>query len=135
MRDHLPNVGRPYAWYIRVPDLVAFLRRIAPALENNLACSVAVGYTGELKLSAYRSGVKLVFAKGLITSIEPWKPKADDGGNAAFPGNTFLQLLFGHRSLDELRDAFPDCWAGGNAMRALVDALFPKRESSVWPVS
>jgi GNAT superfamily N-acetyltransferase len=135
MKDHLPNANRPYAWYIRVPDIVAFLRCIAPVLERNLAGSVAVGHTGELKLSAYRSGVKLVFDKGHISAIEPWKPTADDGGNAAFPGYTFLQVLFGYRSLDELRDAFPDCWVGGNAMRALVDALFPRHESSVWPVS
>ena len=135
MKDHLPNVGHPYAWYVRVPDVVAFLRHVAPALERNLACSVAVGYTGELKLSFYRNGAKLVFDKGHITAVEPWKPTADDGGNAAFPGYTFLQVLFGYKSLDELRNAFPDCWAGGNAMRALIDALFPKQESCVWPVA
>ena len=135
MKDHLPNVGHPYAWYIRVPDIVAFLRCIGPALEHNLANSVVVGYTGELKLSFYRSGVKLVFDKGRITAVEAWKPTAEDGGNAAFPANTFLQVLFGYRSLQELRDAFPDCWAGGNAMRALIDALFPKRDSDVWPVA
>ncbi len=37
--DRLPKIGLPYAWFIRVPDLPAFLRRIAPALERRLAAS------------------------------------------------------------------------------------------------
>jgi hypothetical protein len=46
-------------------------------------------------------------------------------------------VLFGYRSFDELRQAFPDCgcWAGGNAMRALTEALFPKRDSDIWPIA
>ncbi|MCL4505869.1 MAG: GNAT family N-acetyltransferase [Chloroflexi bacterium] len=135
MADHLPNKGHPYAWYVRVPDIPAFLRRIAPALETNLEGSVMPGYTGDLKLNFYRSGVRLAFEHGRISIIEPWKPTLSDGGNAAFPDRTFLQLLFGYRSSDELRYAFPDCWAGGNAMRALLDALFPKRDSDVWPLA
>ena len=49
----------PYAWYIRVPDLIAFLRHIQPALEKHLIGTVAEGYSGELKLNFYRSGVHL----------------------------------------------------------------------------
>ena len=126
---------RPYAWYIRVPHIPAFLKQVSPALERRLAESVMAGHSGELKLSFYRSGVRLVFEQGHITAIDPWKPTPDDGGNAAFPNLTFLQLLFGYRSMDELRQAFADCWAGGNAARALLDALFPKRNSDVWPIS
>ena len=33
----------PYAWYIRVPDLIAFLRHIQPALEKHLIGTVAEG--------------------------------------------------------------------------------------------
>jgi hypothetical protein len=136
MRDHLPKVNKGYAWYIRVPDMVAFLRTIAPVLEQRLANSVAVGYTGELKLSFYRSGVRLALDKGRITTVEAWKPGAEDSGVAgAFPGLTFQHLLFGYKSLDELRAEFPDCWAGGNTNRAILDALFPKQDSDVWPIA
>src|SRR6202035_2371232 len=41
-----PRVEPPYAWYIRIPDVPNFLRHIAPALEERLACSVLAGYTG-----------------------------------------------------------------------------------------
>ncbi|MCI0477317.1 MAG: GNAT family N-acetyltransferase, partial [Anaerolineales bacterium] len=36
----------PYAWYLRVPDLPAFLTRLAPVLEKRLAASSLAGYTG-----------------------------------------------------------------------------------------
>jgi hypothetical protein len=134
MRDHLPQESKPYAWYIRVPDIVAFLQHIAPALEKRLPGSIVEGHTGELKLSFYRSGARLVFEQGRITTVEAWKPTPDAGGDAAFPNYTFLQLLFGYRTLDELRYAFADCWAG-NSARALLEVLFPKRNSDIWPIA
>jgi hypothetical protein len=51
-----------------------------------------------------------------------------------FPDLTFLQLLFGHRSLDELEAAFPDCVTRGQEPRALLQTLFPKAPSKVWPI-
>lgn len=47
---YLPHVRPEYAWYIRVGDLPAFLRLIAPALARRLAESAASGYSGELKI-------------------------------------------------------------------------------------
>ena len=134
-QDRLPQIRRPYAWYLRVADLPGFLRHVAPVLEERLARSIAVGHTGELKLSFYRSGVRLAFEAGRLTAVEPWLPTHDDGGAAAFPGLSFLQLLFGYRSLEELRGAFPDCWADGDTRRVLLGILFPKQPSDSWPVA
>ncbi len=133
--DRLPVVKSPYAWYMRVPDMPAFLRHITPVLEERLRNSPAVGHTGELKLSFYRNGIRLTFDAGRITSVEPWMPTHEDGGSAAFPGLTFLQLLFGYRTLDELRAAFVDCWTEGDDERSLVLALFPRQSSRFLPVS
>lgn len=120
---------------MRVPDLPAFLTCIGAALEQRLAGSVCAGHSGELKISFYREGVRLAFEKGKLTSVEAWKPKVkDDEGSAAFPGLTFLQLVFGYRTLDEIRHAYADCWASEEA-RVLIEALFPKKYSSIWPVS
>ncbi len=134
LQARLPEVRPPYAWYLRVPDLVGFLQHIAPALERRLAESPLVGHTGELKLSFYRSGLLLAFEQGRLARIEPVQPLSNDWGNAAFPDQTFLQILFGYRSLQELRASFADCWASGDEPRALLEALFPKCASRVWSV-
>jgi hypothetical protein len=47
---------------------------------------------------------------------------------AGFPPPIFLRLVFGHSSLQELRDPYPDIWVTSEA-QALLTALFPKRSS------
>jgi len=136
LTDALPGAREPYAWYIRVPDLPAFIRHIKPALEKRLAASIAAGYSGVLSLSFYRDGLKMTFEKGQLTSVEAWKPTpASNDESAAFPGLTFLQMVFGHRSLDELHHIFVDCYWNGNEARRLLEILFPKKLSDVLPVA
>jgi predicted N-acetyltransferase YhbS len=131
----LPLEHTPYAWYIRIPDLPGFLRHIKPALEKRIADSIAVGHSREIKISFYRDGLRLVLEKGKLSTIESWKPSPEDEGAAAFPGLTFLQILFGYRSFEELQHAFPDCWFDGEDVRALINILFPKKLSDVFPVA
>lgn len=116
----------PYGWYVRVPDLPAFLRHIAPVLEQRLASSALAGYSGETRIDFYRGGLHLVFAEGRLATVAEWRVDHNWGprGQAGFPPLVFLQLLFGHRSLDELRHAFPDVWAETDA-RLLLETLFP----------
>ena len=134
--DTLPATRAGYAWYLRVADVPGFLRHIAPVLEQRLARSVAVGHSAELTLNFFRGGVRLVLERGRLVTAEPWQPPhADEWGTAGFPALTFLQLLFGFRSLAELRSTFPDCYVNGDANRALLNALFPKQASNVWPVA
>jgi hypothetical protein len=132
--DRLPHVRRPYAWYVRIPDLPDFVRHVGPALERRLAESPLAGHSGEFKISFYRDGLRLAFEMGRLVSAAPWSPARAEEGDAAFPGLTFLQVLLGYRSLDELQYAFPDCWVGSDAARALLNALFPKQASDVWGV-
>jgi len=134
--DHLPRRQPPYAWYMRVADLPAFIRHVTPVLEQRLANSTSAGHSGELRLTFYRDGVRLVFEQGHLTTVEAWKPSPHGHtGEAAFPGLTFLQLLFGYRSLAELKYAFADCWTDKDAFQALLDALFPRQPSDIWPVA
>jgi len=94
------------------------------------------GHSGELNISFYNSGVRLVFEAGQIMQVEGWNPTPQGhSGDAAFPDLTFLQLLFGYRSLAELHYAFVDCFAGHDTARALLNSLFPKQPSNVWAVS
>jgi hypothetical protein len=123
-----------YAFYVRVPDLPEFLCHVRPVLERRLAASVATGHTGEIKVSFYGGGLRLELERGRLSAIEHWSPTVEEEGSAAFPDLTFLQLLFGHRSLEELDYAFADCSPGRGDARALLGALFPRRPSALWPV-
>jgi GNAT superfamily N-acetyltransferase len=123
----------PYAWYLRVADLPRFLRHVAPALERRLAESAQAGYTGEVTVDFYRGGLRLAFEHGALALAEDWRRPLWGEAQAGFPPLVFLQTLFGHRSLDELRRIYPDVWASGDAA-ALLDTLFPKRPSLLMPL-
>jgi hypothetical protein len=134
LEDKLPVQRVPYAYYVRVANVAAFLKQVTPVLEKRLDESIAAGYTGELKLSFYREGVRLVFERGRLSLVEPMKISSGVSTDASFPDLTFLHLLFGHRSLDELRHAFVDCYCENHTARVLLNALFPKRLSNVSPI-
>lgn len=126
---------RAYSWYVRVPDVPAFIRHIAPVLDRRLAASVMSGFSGELNITSYRGGLHLVFEDGKLTEAADWQaPETNQKWDAAgFPPLVFLQLLFGYRSLEELRHAFPDCRADEEPT-LLLNALFPKQVSWVVPL-
>ena len=130
----LPHTVEPYAWYVRVPDLPGFLLHVAPVLEQRLESSLLAGHSGELRISFYRRGLRLAFEVGRLVDVEPWQPTPEQEGDAGFADFTFLQLLFGYRSMDELDHAFADCWASDDQSRALLEAMFPKQPSDVWAV-
>jgi GNAT acetyltransferase-like protein len=132
---NLPDVRTPYAYYMRVADLVRFLNHIKPALEKRIAASIAAGHSREIKISFYRDGLRLLMEKGRLAVIESWKPSPEDEGAIAFPDRTFLQILFGYRSYDELHESFADCWCDNEEVRVLIDILFPKKLSDVFPVA
>ncbi|MDQ2654742.1 MAG: GNAT family N-acetyltransferase [Chloroflexota bacterium] len=127
----LPRELKPYAWYIRIPDLPRFLNAVAPALERRLAASPEAGWSGDLRLSFYRSGVKLRVASGRVTA-EPWQPERSEDGDALFPDLTFLKVLLGYRSLADVQDAWPDCIVESPMAQALLPILFPRRHSHIW---
>jgi len=133
--SRLPTIRDPYAWYLRVPDLHGFLDHIKPVLEKRLAESIAVGHSGTIHLSFYRTGLRVIIEHGRITAIESWKPGPKEEGDAAFPDLTFLQLLFGYRSFSELEYTFADCWCDSEDVRVLLNILFPKKLSNIYPIA
>jgi GNAT superfamily N-acetyltransferase len=118
---------REYAWYVRVPEMIPFLRHIQPVLERRLVNSGANRYTGELKIGFYDlKGISLKFECGCITGIEPISGK--DGYDISFPWELFWNVVFGYHTADELRYILPDVWASSKAA-VLLDTLFPKQKS------
>lgn len=122
---------RPYAWYVRVPDLARFLLHIRPVLERRLAESVMTGHSGSLKLNFYTSQLKIDMEKGQITAVDPYRPHDFFDYDAFFPNLTFLTLLFGRRTIEELRHIFPDCFPNNDDTALLLKILFPKSSSHV----
>jgi hypothetical protein len=136
MRDNLPGVRKPYCWYLRVADLPGFIRHIAPVLERRLSESLIPGFSGEVRISFYRSGLRLGFEGGRLSLVEPWQPgPRENEGEVAFPDLTFLQLVFGHRTMDELKQSRADCWWDGDRTRLLLTALFPRKASFLLPIA
>jgi hypothetical protein len=130
----LPRVRPSYAWYVRIPDMTGFLRLIAPALERRLVESPLAGWSGALALDFYRSGIRLHFEKGRMTTVESWQPSTEQRGDILFPDLSFLHVLCGRKSFDELDQFFMDCFARKDEARALVNVLFPKKPADVWGI-
>lgn len=120
-----------YAWYVRIPNLAAFLRHVCPALEKHLLGTPAEGYTGALTLDFFQSGLRLEFERGKITEIKNLDHKDFNSGDASFPDLTLLQLLGGRRTYAQLKESYPDCNATPTA-QALLAALFPPFTGNLW---
>ena len=139
-KDHLPVSSRPYALYVRVADMPDFIGHIGPVLERRLNGSMASGYTGELKISFIGDGLRIAFKDGQLVEAQRWMPTQLDSRlvprvrDAMFPSLTFLQLVFGFRSVEDLEYAFPDCIISSGEARELLNVLFPKQISRVWGV-
>ncbi len=133
-QERLSPPSAPYAWYIRVPDLLAFLCHIQPILNERLANSYYHQYSGELRFNLYRGGVRFQLEAGRITQIESWQaPAYHATAELGSPPLTVLQLILGHRNVDELRNIFPDVWVEESA-KVLIETLFPKQYSVVHPL-
>ena len=129
---------RQYGWYVRVPDVTAFLRKISPALESRLEESLHAGFTGDLVLRLNRDTVNIAFKEGRITDVvthsAAHRNAASSGWRTAtgrFPGTSFLPVLFGMRSVGETLLAHTDANAGSKSDRHLIETLFPKRSSDL----
>jgi hypothetical protein len=130
-----PRFVPPYAWYIRVPDVLAFLRLIASVLEERLACSPYAQYSGELHFDLYRTGLALRFEQGKLAAIEPWRTSDySDEASLGCPPLVFLQMLLGYRTITELNTFHPDAWVEDD-VRLLVNTLFPAQHSAVRPLA
>jgi len=127
------RVDQPYAWYIRIPDVVAFVRQIVPALEARLAASPFAGHSGDVVLHRYRDGVRISIADGRVADVSPVDAGTDLRRSASVPPLVLNQLLMGYRSIGDLASTYPDVRVNEQA-QPLVDVLFPARASHVFGI-
>lgn len=114
-----------YTWYIRIDNIPAFIKQIAPVLERRLVGSGMNRFTGELKIGFFTlKGIKIIFDNGQITDVVEIE-LAQYEPDAALPYHTFLNVVFGHRTLRDLVYILPEVYANQKA-DLLFDILFPK---------
>jgi len=133
------NFGIPtkdFTWQVRIAGLPGFIRLIAPVLERRLAESPLAGYDGELLIAVYPNGLRLWFDAGRLAVVEALPTVPHRNAGAAFPGLTFLNLVLGSRTVAELAHAFPgEAWTRTELTQVLLDTIFPKAPSTIWPVA
>jgi predicted N-acetyltransferase YhbS len=122
-------------WLLRITDMPSFLAKIGPALERRLAQSDCAGLSASLCINLYREAFLLRFEQGKLIEVKALgfvdASLGADGGDLCIPRDAFVRLLVGYRTLDELRDAWPDS-VMRPASRHLLYVLFPRLASCVW---
>ena len=116
-------------WLVRIPDMASFLRKMGPLFEQRLAASDWHGLSAQITINLFRQAMGLHFEKGRLIAVDALgfvdASMGADGGHLCIPPDAFLRLIFGHRCLDELFDAWPDITVKAEA-RALINTLFPR---------
>ncbi len=133
IHQQMHRVNRPYAWYLRVPDLPRLIGQIAVPLERRLAQSSYAGFTGEITVDFYRSGLILTFANGKIQARTWHKQQEPRSAQASYPPNVILQQLFGMHSINELKHNHADVRSQIET-EDILNVLFPKQASWLAPL-
>lgn len=121
-------------WFLRVPDVSAYLGHIGPVLTQRLAGTSAANFSGDLKIDSDRESVRLVFEAGTITKVEPWPHHTRRTSDVSLPKTMLLQLIFGNGTWETLAPAYPDCRMQTRTASLLLPLLFPRCPSNVWPL-
>jgi hypothetical protein len=120
-----------YGWYVRVPDPIAFLTAIRPAIEWALATGPYAGHTGDVRIGWITGGAVVSLVDGTVAAVEPYVPDQPEDADAVFPGRTLWPLVLGWRSVEQIRLLYPDCMAPTRGTLALMQAMFPVSPSYV----
>ncbi len=122
-------------WLIRIPDWMRLLQKFGPIWTARLARAGYHQLTTELTINLFRQAYRLHFVDGTLAGVDALgfvdASMGAEGGDLCISPDAFTRLLFGYRTLEELRDAWPDT-AIRALRRPLLDALFPKLASYVW---
>ena len=127
-RGEIHDLGT-YAWQVHVPDFAALLCAIGPVLERRLARSPFAGLSRSLTLCFYRESVQLEFAEGRVVEVAEGGP-CDHG--ICFPPLTFIPVLFGWRTIEQMHAAYPDL-SVPDEDKLLVETLFPAMAGFLYP--
>jgi GNAT superfamily N-acetyltransferase len=125
------QVISPFAWQVRVFDWAAFLRLVAPVLEQRLMMSALHDLTGELIIHLADENISwcLQFEKGRLASVGRAESQAIWHLKLTQP--TLTALVLGYRSRSDLEHVYLETQCEPSS-RYMTDVLFPRRESFVY---
>lgn len=118
----------PYAWQLRVMDYVRMFRKMKTLFEERLAKSTYRRLTEKLSFNFYRFTVQMVIEDGVVSNVQRLETNEDRTIRAS--PLVFTQMLFAHRSREELQRIYPDFMVRPSHQH-LVDVLFPKLPSYI----
>lgn len=121
------KIGTPYAWQIKIPNLVQFFHALAPVLERRMVGSAFTNWSGALSLNVGRETVVLQWVAGTLKEVVTGKQKADLSFSMA--SRHFAPFVLGHRTWQELHYVWPDIFPSSTESAHLVETLFPKTNS------
>lgn len=122
------------AMYARIPDPVAYLDAIRPALSARLAASPPPDPPAHVDLSLYDAGARLHLGAGEVTAVESIEPRLDplDDLEAGVAPDAFPALALGRFAPEVLEERYDDVDLGRH--RAVLRILFPELAADVMPL-
>ncbi len=129
------GVALPVAdqWLWRIPDIGALLTKLTPLFERRLRANGCADYAGSLCLNLYQEAFVLHIDRSQVTVETVGFVDASmgaAGGDLNIPPAAFLRLLLGYRTLDQLRDGWPDLRVKPE-IRYLAEILFPLLDAHI----
>ena len=119
------------ALYTRLPDPVAFLHHVRPALSQRLAASGFADEQGTLTVSLYDRTIVLPYDRGEVGEAA-WGPAMEDPFEERHAGvapDALDAMLLGRFGASGLEDRVDDVMLGPD--RPLLDVLFPRLRADV----
>lgn len=126
-------IGSEWKHQICVSNMVHFLNTIRTVLERRLHGTIFEGLSQVIFINTYRHCYVLNFEGGILNPIgDIGVQETDTKLEIRIPPSDFVRLILGEYSIDELRIINMDFIVSGSH-KALMEILFPKRESYIFP--
>jgi len=122
-----------WKYQIRIPDMLCFLNKIRPVLEERLRGTMFEGLTREIYINTYHSCYKLTLVNGGLQPVEDiGMQKTGAYMGIRLPPLGFARLVLGEFTVDELKIQNID-FIVRRGQKILLETLFPKRNSYIYP--
>lgn len=122
---------------MRTCDPAGLLGRLLPLLRDRWRAADLRWHEPALTIDMYGRAARLEFTDGELTAVTALRgatsPSTDPHIHAAIPPGALLQLAFGHRTLPEVLDMWPDCLLRDRLTEHSLTAAFPRVPVGVWP--